>query len=569
MKKRWLTLLSLILVVGTILAGCGGSNGASNNENKNKGTGSEKPANSSTTGEEKLAADQTLRINLASEPPTLDPALSKDNISSTVLRTLFEGLTIKDEKGEDAPGVAESWQVLDNGKKYVFKIRQNAKWSNGDPVTAKDFEFAWKRVLDPKMQPAPDYTYQLYYLKNAEAYNTGKATADQVGVKATDDYTLTVELENPTPYWLGLTSFSTYYPVHQASVSNPKWANDASTLVSNGPFKLENWTTGSEVVVVKNDLYWDNKNITLSRITMSINDQAAAEIASYKSGQLDIAGRPIGEMPTDQIPALKQELPDEFQINPVASTYFYEFNNKAEPFDNLKIRKAFTMAINRQELVDKVTLASQKPAFGFVSEGIKGVEKDYREEHPDNVYGKEDIEEAKKLLKEGMAEKGYTKLPPIELLYNTNDNHKKVALAIADMWKKNLGAEVTLRNEEFQVYLQSRKQLNYQVARAGWVADYDDPMTFIDQWTSTSGNNDSGWSNPEYDKLVKDAYATGDNKQRNEYMAKAEDILLKDNQVIMPLYYYTDPRLVKPYVKGLLADYSGALDFTRIKLLEH
>ncbi|MNH72140.1 Oligopeptide-binding protein OppA precursor [compost metagenome] len=557
-RKKLLVLVTLLLALSTVLAACGQKNGNSGSANQG----------SAGTQSEKLAADQTFHINLASEPPTLDPAQSQDNVSSAVLRTLFEGLTRKDKDGNVVPGVAEKWEQ--KGKEYTFHLRSDAKWSNGDPVTAKDFEFAWKRVLDPATVPAPPYAYQLYYIKNAQAYNEKKITdASQVGVKAVDDKTLKVTLENETPYFLGLTSFTTYYPVHQSVKNNPKWAADPSTLISNGPFKLTTWTTGQALEVEKSDKYWDAKNITLNKITASIVDQAATEVSSYKSGQLDLAGQPIGEIPTDQIASLKSEVPNELTIKGIASTYYYLFNTTSKPFDNVKIRQAFTKAINRKALIENVTLANQIPAFGLVPPGIKGVDKEYRQENPDSAYGNEDVNEAKTLLAEGLKESGLTKLPKITLIYNTNDNHKKLALAIADMWKQNLGAEVTIQNQEWGVFLQNRRNLNYQVARAGFGADYDDPMTFIDLFTSTSGNNDSGFKNAEYDKLVKEAYSSNDNKARNAAMKKAEDILIKDNQVILPIYYYTNIQLVKPYVKDVIVDYAGQLDISRVKLMEH
>ncbi|USB34489.1 peptide ABC transporter substrate-binding protein [Paenibacillus sp. YPG26] len=556
-RKKLLVLVTLVLALSTVLAAC----------QKNGNSGS---SNQGSTGTQstKLAADQTFHINLASEPPTLDPAQSQDNVSSAVLRTLFEGLTRKDKDGNVVPGIAEKWEQ--NGKEYTFHLRSDAKWSNGDPVTAKDFEFAWKRVLDPATVPAPPYAYQLYYIKNAQAYNEKKITdANQVGVKAVDDKTLKVTLANETPYFLGLTSFTTYYPVHQSAKDNAKWAADPSTLISNGPFKLTTWTTGQALEVDKNDKYWDAKSITLNKITASIVDQAATEVSSYKSGQLDLAGQPIGEIPTDQIASLKSEVPNELTIKGIASTYYYLFNVTTQPFDNVKIRQAFTKAINRKALIENVTLANQIPAFGLVPPGIKGVDKEYRAENADSAYGNEDVNEAKTLLAEGLKESGLTKLPKITLIYNTNDNHKKLALAIADMWKQNLGAEVTIQNQEWGVFLQNRRNLNYQVARAGFGADYDDPMTFIDLFTSNSGNNDTGFKNAEYDKLVQEAYSSNDNKARNAAMKKAEDILIKDNQVILPIYYYTNIQLVKPYVKDVILDYAGQLDITRVKLLEH
>ncbi|RRJ66677.1 peptide ABC transporter substrate-binding protein [Paenibacillus oralis] len=564
-SKSLLLLLTLVLAVGTLLSACGsngGSNGAANGGNNTA-------SNSGDSGEEKLAADQTLKINLSAEPPTFDPAQAQDSQSNTVLKTMYEGLTRQDGSGQSVPGVAEKWEPNDDGTQYTFHLRKDAKWSNGDPVTANDFVFAWERVLSPETQPAAPYAYQLYYLKNAQEYNEGKITDfSQVGVKAVDDYTLQVDLVAPTPYFVGLTSFYTYYPVHPSVKDDPKWAVDQSKMIVNGPFTLTNWVKGSTIEVTKNENYWDKDNIKLNKINMTLVNSSSTELAGYQNGELDRAGHPNGEIPTDQIPILRDQLKDELEIKGIASTYYYEFNVTAEPFDNVNIRKAFAMSIDRQAIVDNVTLGGQLPAFGYVPPGIKGVNDEYRNEHKDD-YFTENVEEAKKLLEQGMKEKGYTKLPEITLIYNSSDAHKKVALAIADMWKKNLGVDVKTQNQEWAVFVENRQNLNYQVARAGWTADYNDPMTFLDMWVTDGGNNDTGFSNEEYDKLIAEAKATEDMAKRDEAFAKAEKIFIQDNMVVMPLYYYTNVAAEKPYLKGVFLDFSGAVDYTRAYLLEH
>jgi len=563
-SKSLLLLLTLVLAVGTLLAACGsnGNKGASNGGNTS--SNGEKAANS---GEEKLAADQTLRINLSAEPPTFDPAQAQDSQANTVLKTMYEGLTRMDESGEPQPAAAEKWDV--DGTKITFHLRKDAKWSNGDPVKASDFVFAWERVLSPNTQPAAPYAYQLYYLKNGQEYNEGKIKDfSQVGVKALDDYTLEVELIAPTPYFVGLTSFYTYYPVHPSVKDDPKWAVDQSKMIVNGAFTLTNWTKGQTIEVTKNENYWGKDQIKLSKITMSLVNSGATELASYRNDELDRAGHPNGEIPTDQIPIVRDQLKDEFKVKGIASTYYYEFNVTAKPFDNVKIRKAFAMAINRQDIVDKITLGGQLPAFGYIPPGIKGVNDEFRTENKDDFFT-ENVEEAKKLLEEGMKEEGYTKLPDITLIYNSSEAHKKLALAVADMWKKNLGVDVKTENQEWAVFIENRQNLNYQIARAGWSADYNDPMTFIDMWTSNSGNNTTGFKNAEYDKLVQDAKTSSENAKRNEDFKKAEEILIKDNQVLMPLYYYTNVALEKTWLKGVVLDFSGAIDYTRAYLLEH
>ncbi|WP_059052165.1 peptide ABC transporter substrate-binding protein [Paenibacillus senegalimassiliensis] len=567
-NKSLLLLLTLVLAVGTLLAACGsngGNNGAANGGAANGGNNT--ATDSGNSGEEKLAADQTLRINMSAEPPTFDPGQAQDSQANTVLNLMYDGLTRMDESGQSLPGAAESWEI--DGAKYTFHLRQDGVWSNGDPVTANDFVFAWERVLNPNTTPAPPYSYQLYYIKNAEQYNGGEITDfSQVGVKAVDDYTLEVELVTPTPYFLGLTSFYTFFPVHQSVKDDEKWAVDQSKMIVNGEFTLTSWIKGQTIELTKSESYWDKDNIKLNKINMSIVNSSATELASYQNGELDRAGHPNGEIPTDQIPILKDQLKDELQIKGTASTYYYEFNVTAAPFDNAKIRKAFSMAIDRQLIVDKVTLGGQIPAFGFVPPGIKGLNDEFRTESKDSELFGENVEEAKKLLEEGMQEEGYTTLPAITLIYNSSEAHKKIALAITDMWKNNLGVDVKTENQEWAVFLENRQSGNYQVARAGWVADYNDPMTFLDMWVTDGGNNDAFFSNAEYDKLIQEAKTSEDLAKRQENFVKAEQILIRDEQVLMPVYYYTSVSATKPNLKGAVLDYSGAIDYSRAYLTE-
>ncbi|KAF6572347.1 peptide ABC transporter substrate-binding protein [Paenibacillus sp. SEL3] len=560
-RKSFLVLLTLILAVGALLAGCGSS------KNDTNGKGAQE--NTSTTPAP--ADKQILRINLASEPPTFDPAQAQDTQANTVLKTMYEGLVRMGPDGKEIPGVAESWKISDDGKTYTFKLRDTAKWSNGDPVKASDFVFAWQRVLDPSTAPAPPYAYQLYYIKNAEGYNLstsksfkGTKVTDfkDVGVKAVDDHTLQVELEHATPYFLGLTSFYTYYPVHPSVKGNDKWATKKESMITNGPFTLSTWETGQKIEVSKSENYWGKDEIKLKKITMSLVNSGATELASYRSGQLDYAGKPNGEIPADQMMAVKNEMPNEFQAKGIASTYYYLFNVTEKPFNNLKIRKAFAMSIQRQPIVDRVTMGGEIPAYGFVPPGIKGLSQEYRNEHKDD-YFKEDVAEAKKLLQEGMKEEGVTSLPPITLLYNSTEGHQKIALAVADMWKKSLGIDVKTQNQEWGVFIQTRNKLNFQIARGGWSADFNDPMTFLDIWTTGNGNNNSGYSNPEYDGLIKAAKTETDPGKRMEIFAKAEKLLVQDDMVLLPIYYYSNTSLTKPNVKGVALDFSGAIDFTR------
>lgn len=562
-------MLALVLVIGTVLAGCGGNNAnTGNSASPTNAAATDAPANEGAEGGEKLAADQTLKINLSSEPPTFDPQQAQDSTSNAILKLMYEGLTRQNaETGKAEEGMAESWDISADGLVYTFHLR-DAKWSNGDAVTAKDFAFAWQRVLDPNAEQAAPYAYQLYYLKNAEDFNKGKVKDfSQVGVKAVDDKTLEVTLNNPTPYFLGLLSFYTYYPVHSSVKDNAKWATAAETQITNGPFTLTEWTTGQSLKVTKNPSYYAADQIKAENINFSIVNSGATELLSYKNGELDRAGGPIGEIPTEQLPIVEKELPNEFARKGIASVYYYQFNVTEKPFTNVKIRKALAMGIERQPIIDNITLGGQLPAFGYVPPGILSNEKEFRAQVDDKQYFTENVDEAKKLLAEGLKEEGLDKLP-LTLTYNTSEGHQKIAVAIADMWKKNLGVDVKLENKEWGVFIEDRHNLNYQVARAGWSADYNDPMTYLDMWLTGGGNNDSGYSNAEYDKLVKEAQTSADNAVRQEKFAAAEKILM-DDMVVIPIYYYTNNSLTKPYLKGVTLDFSGAIDLTRAYLLEH
>ncbi|MDR6718109.1 peptide ABC transporter substrate-binding protein [Paenibacillus sp. 2003] len=562
-RKSLLVLLTLILAFGTVLAACG---------SKNEGTGNTDTGSASEGNG--LAKDQILKINLSAEPPTLDPAQAKDSQTNTVLKFLYEGLVRIDADGKEQAGVAKDWTISEDGLKYVFNLNPDAKWSNGDAITAEDFVRSWERALKP--ETASPYAYQLYYIKGAEGYNLSKDETykgtkvtdfSQVGVKATDEHTLEVTLENPTPYFLGLTAFYTYYPVHASADTNDKFFTDYKNMIVNGPFVMDQYSKGQKIVVKKNDGYHAAADIKLAQIDMSLTNSSASELQAYKSGQLDYTGAPNGEIPSDQIPSVKAELPDEFKATGIASTYYYQFNVNEAPFNNVKIRKAFAMAIQRQLIVDKVTQGGQIPAFGFVPPGIRGENGEFRDEHKDD-YFTENVEEAKALLAEGMKEEGYTTLPAVTLIYNTSDGHAKIALAVADMWKQNLGVDVKTENQEWGVFLENRQNQNFQVARAGWSADYNDPYNFLEMWTTGNTNNDSKFSNEQYDKDVKETVKSADPATRMAAFADAEKILIQDEMGVMPIYYYTNVSLTKPYLKGVQLDFSGAIDYTRAYLEE-
>ncbi|MCQ5364032.1 ABC transporter substrate-binding protein [Anoxybacillus salavatliensis] len=540
MKKRLSLLFSLMLVLSLFLAACGGFDKKESTDTKEG-------------GDKKAEVPQELRININTEPFSLHPGLANDSTSGTVLRQTFEGLTvIKDGKPELA--AAEKYEVSDDLTTYTFTLR-DAKWTNGDPVTAHDFEYAWKWALDPQNQS--QYAYQLYYIKNGQAFNEGKAKAEDVGVKALDDKTLQVTLENPTPYFLELTAFYTYYPVNsKIAKQNPDWYKNAGDqYTSNGPFKMVSWEHNSKIVLEKNENYWDADNVKLTKIEMVMVNDPNTELSMFNNGELDWAGSPTGNLPTDALPQLKQE--GKLNVQPIAGTYWYKFNTEKPPLNNINIRKALTYAIDRKAIVENITKGEQVPAMAAVPptmfpENTKGYFKD------------NDVEKAKEHLQKGLQELGLKdvkELPPITLSFNTSEAHAKIAQAIQDMWKKNLGIEVKLENAEWNVYIDKLHSGDYQIGRMGWLGDFNDPINFLELYRDKKGgNNDTNWENPKYKQLLIDSQKEKDPEKRIQMLKEAEAILM-DELPIAPIYFYTNTWVQKENLKGVQLSGLGEVQF--------
>lgn len=541
MKKRIFTLVSMLLVLSLMLTACFSSKPA---EEKKEET----PSNQQT---EQKKEPKIIKMNSHSEPGSLHPGLAQGTHDSLPLDHLFEGLTKRDPNGKFVAGMAKEWKMSEDGKNWTFTLRDGIKWSNGDPLTAQDFEFAWKYCLAPAS--ASEYAWQLYYLEGAEAYNTSKETdaaklkalEDAVGVKAKDEKTLEVKLVQPVPYFLELCAFYTYYPVNKkVQEANANWYTEASSYVSNGAFKLTEWNHKANLKLMKNENYYDKDKVKLDGVNFALVDDLNTAWQMYQAGELDIEF----DLPKDVVAKLKAEKNPELTIGSELAVYFYRFNNTKKPFSNVKVRKALAMAIDRATIVEQVTQGGEKPVYGVVPHGI-----------PDETGGdfrvnageffKEDVEEAKKLLAEGLKEEGMDKLS-FKIIYNTNEGHKKIAEAIQEMWRKNLGVEVTLENMEFQIKIDREDALDYEVSRAGWIGDYVDPMTFLDLWDSKSSQNDTGWKNAKYDEFISKAKVEFEPAKRMQYMREAEKVMMPD-MPIMPIYSYTRPYASKPYVKGI------------------
>ncbi|MEG0773432.1 peptide ABC transporter substrate-binding protein [Clostridium sp.] len=522
----------------------------------------EDPAGGKTpveTPEVKPAVEQKIVYNLGADPKTIDPQLNSAVDGSTIITNAFEGLLRQDKDSKLVNGVAEKYEMSADGKTYKFTLRDNAKWSDGKKVVAGDFEYAWKRALNPEV--ASEYAYQLYYLKNGEAYFNGKAKAEDVGVKAIDDKTLEVTLEAPVPYFLSLTAFPTYYPVRKDVVeANPeKWALSPETYICNGPFKMKEWKEKESMTFVPNENYWDAGDVKLDTLEVRLIDDEITYLNAFKSGELDIIDSP----PPTEIPSLLAD--GTAKVYPYLGTYLYIFNVSdtqvdpaaAKVLKDVRVRKALALGIDRKMLVEKVAQGGQVPATSYVPEGIVdslGVEfqKDYLPETAD-------IAGAKKLLEEAGFKDGKG-MPKITFTFNTGSGHQMIAQAIQDMWKTNLGVEIELKNEEWAVFQDTRNNFQYSIARHGWIADYNDPMTFLDMWVTGGGQNNAGYANPEYDKLIAIAKSETDGAKRTEALHKAEDILMTDLPVL-PLYFYTNIICADPTVKGFIKSPLGQMDF--------
>lgn len=495
---------------------------------------------------------KVLRVANGSEPETLDPRKAIGIPESIVMRQIFEGLCTQNQKGDPIPGAAEKWEISQDGLVYKFFLRKDAKWSNGDAVTARDFEYSWKSTLDPKF--GSRYAEQLYYLKNAEAFNKGKASRDEVGVKALDDTTLEVTLERPTPFFLFLTTFFTYFPVHQKTVeSNPQWNAEPKTLIGNGPFKMTGWVHNSKIELVKNEYYWNKGVVKLDKVEMVLSDSKKTVIDMFENNQLDTVevNPPAQDLERLGKAGVLKNLP-------FISIYHYMCNVTKPPLDDVRVRKALAYAIDRQAIINTLTKGGEKAALAWVPYGLPDAKPgdDFRK-NGGNYFKDNDIETAKKLL----AEAGYPDgkgMPTITMLYNTNETHKAIAEAIQEMWKKNLGVNAELVNQEWKVYLQSRNQGTFMLARREWVGDYLDPMTCLEFMQGTQSNNNTRWKNDKYDSLVQEAKMTTDPQKRMQLMHEAEKILIED-MPSLPIYFGTQKVLEKPYVKGIIRDSLGAV----------
>jgi oligopeptide transport system substrate-binding protein len=506
-----------------------------------------------------------LRLNLGTEPPYLDPALATDSASINVLQNLFVGLThFEPETQKVLPFLAESWETSADGTVYTFKLRKDAKWTDGKPVTAGDVEYGIKRTLAP--ETASEYAYVLYIIEGAEAYNTGEGGADGVAVKAVDDYTLEIKLTDAAAYFPAIAGMWVARPVPKWTIDEQgdKWT-EAENMVSNGPYNLETWEHENKIVLVKNPDWWGAKDVTIEKVTLYMVQEDSTGVAMYENDELDFYGAQIGSIPPADMDRMKTdpELSKQLNIVPDLACYFYGFNVTKPPFDNVLVRKAFAGSIDRQKLIDTVTKANQEPATTFTPRGVFGFVAP-----EENIGIKYDPEQARKWLEEA-GYPGGEGLPEITLMFNFTEGHQAIAQFVQAQWKENLGVEVKLANQEWKVYLDTLTEDAPQVYRTGWGADYPDANNFLNEvMHSESPQNNTRWKNEEFDKLVKDAAVEQDPAKRLEMYQRAEQILCEEDVAIIPIYWYTQSLLAKPWLEYTFLP-SGGQELFNWTIKEH
>ncbi|WP_242212497.1 peptide ABC transporter substrate-binding protein [Bacillus cereus group sp. BfR-BA-01383] len=543
--KKLTAVVAPVLAMSMALTACSTSGGDKKASTDSSSSGDSKSG-------EKLAAKQVLNRTVTQEIPTMDSSKSTDTVSSQMLGNTMEGLYRLDKDNKPIPAAAESSTKSEDGKKYTFKLRKDAKWSNGDPVTAKDFVYAWQRLLDPKT--AAEYAFIAFPIKNAEVVNKGEKPVTELGVKAVDDLTLEVELEQAVPYFLNLVAFPSYYPLNEKFVKEKgeKFGLESDTTVYNGPFVLKDWKHEQGWQLKKNDQYWDKKTVKLEEVNFSVVKEAATLVNLYDSGQVDFALL-NGEF-VDKYRSKK----DEFGTYSQVSTYFIRMNQKRDgqdtPLKSKKMREAIALSIDKKNLANVILNDGSKEADFLVPKGLAtGPDgKDFQETFKNGL--KPDPKKAAAAWEEAKKELGKDQVT-IEFLNYDTGNAKKVGEYIKDQIEKNLkGVTVNIKLQPFKQKLKLESEQQYDISYGGWNPDYADPMTFLDMFESKHSHNQMSFSDPKYDEMVKKAGTElmGDAKKRWEELGKAEKTLLEEDVAIVPLYQRGDSYVSQPNVKGVV-----------------
>lgn len=486
-----------------------------------------------------LHAD-TLRIAIMGEPASLDPHKISGVWENDVAGDLFEGLVTEAADGERIPGVAESWEISEDGTVYTFQLRQDARWSDGKPVTAEDFVFAFRRILDPAT--AANYAYLLYPVKNAETVYEGEAEPDTLGIEALDEHTLQITLERSTPYFLDQLSHYTAYPVpkHVVEEHGDRWSRP-DNLVSNGPFKVQRWQSQTRIEAVRNEHFHAADSVALDEVVYFPIEERNTALNRFRAGEIDIAR----EFPAQQYDWLQDNLPEATHTAPYLGIYYYVLNSReGHPTADPRVREALSLAVRREVITEQILGTGEEPAYSFVPPGVSHYEPatlDFADMSQDERMAR---------ARELMTEAGYGPDNPLQLnlRYNTSEDHRKVAIAIGAMWEP-LGVEVDLFNSEVAVHYADLRQGKFDVGRAGWIGDYNDAQNFLSLLEGGVANNYGAYANEEFDALMSEAAETQDLDRRGEIMAEAEHLALADNATL-PIYYYVSRNLVNPALQG-------------------
>lgn len=551
MNKRLLALVLVLTMAVSLLAGCAQPAPA-------PAPAPEQPAEQPA----EPAKEAVFNWNIGADPKTIDPVLNGASDGGDVINQTFEGL-VREKSGTVYPGIAESWEVSEDGLTVTFKLRES-KWSDGSPLTAHDFVYSWKRGMDPAT--ASEYAWIWEYTNIVGAFDAvNGASLDAVGVKALDDQTLEVKLITPTDYIVSLLSFYHFMPTKQSAVeagADGAWAKDPAVAVSNGPFKLTSYKIGEGLTLVKNENYWNAAEVKIDRIEGKFIDEQATAYQAYQAGELHF----LPDVPPAEVATLIAESSD-FYVFPLLGTYYYNFNMDLPMFQDVRVRKALNLAIDRELIVETLG-AGQVPAAGFVPPGFLDHEgNDFFEKSGTYGIATDDskVAEAQALLAEA-GFPGGAGFPEFTLMYNTGAGHQQVAELVQEMWKTNLGISVKLENQEWAVFQDTKKEGDYEVARGGWLTDFMDPMGLLAIFTTENAYNDPNYNNTEYDALLSTAAKTR-GAEHFEALYAAQEILMSELPII-PVYHYSDVMLVSPKLQGWDRSVLGTLDFSTASIVE-
>ncbi|OCQ51021.1 Periplasmic oligopeptide-binding protein precursor [Photorhabdus australis subsp. thailandensis] len=503
-----------------------------------------------------LAVKQDIVRNNGSEPVSLDVHKVENDVEFNIINDFFSGLISTDRGGKLIPDLAARWETKDN-KVWLFHLREGIKWSDGSPITAHDVVFSWQRLADPQMASPYGSHIENMHIVNAKDILSGKKKPHELGVKALNNLTVEVTLEQPLSYFLQMLAYPVMVPISQKAVEKygEKWTHP-DVFVSSGPFKLAEWIVNEKVVGVRNQQYWDNAHTVINKVTYLPIASETADINRYQAGEIDITKN----IPSILFKSLKEKLGDQVHITPALGVYYYDINNKKAPFNDVRVRQALNLALDKIIIANKVLGQGQEPAYNHTPPNTGGMDL----EQPDYALWTQQarIEKAKQLLNEA----GYNSNNPLKfnLLYNTSEEHKRIAIAATSMWKKNLGIDIVLQNQERKTMLDAIRQGNFDMVRYARIADYNNPASFLNSFVTNSSNNTFLYSNEIYDNLIKKAKATNDPK----YFQQAEDILAKDVPAI-PVFYYVGVRLVKPYIGGYYLSPLGFISSKDLYVIKH